>query len=106
MSPRHEIPTHLGVIERPLWGLSIPQFFTLFAGALVAIGLWNALPMLAFTPRLAVAGAAVALSLVLALVRPGRLSLLVWAVALARYVTTPKRCLWSPLGDPDEREEA
>ena len=96
MAARHEIPTHLGVEDRIVAGLAMPQLLVLLAGGCAAYAAWQ--DTTAFPPgmRLFLGGAIVVSALVAALVRPQGQSLLLWLLVLLRYLALPRLCVWQP----------
>jgi hypothetical protein len=101
-SLRHEIPTHLNVEDRALFGLSVRQLALLLAGCAAAYTAYDALPDAAPGPRLALAGAVLLAAAALALLRPGGRGLELWVLALARYAVSPRRRAWRvPEPDPE-----
>jgi hypothetical protein len=98
---RHEIPTHLGVEDKPLLGLSVRQLTFLLVGVAGAYALWNGLPGLPLPARLAPVLACLLAGAVLALVRPCGRGLDAWAFAALRAAAVPRRCAWRrPEPDP------
>jgi hypothetical protein len=97
---RHEIPTHLGVEDKILYGLSVHQFLFVTVGLAGGYGLWNQWPELAVPPRLAVSIAWLLVALALALVRPAGRGLDQWAFVALRYLALPKTSIWRPR-EPD-----
>src|SRR5437763_1155215 len=98
---RHEIPTHLGVQDKLILGLSARQLLLLLAGLLAAHAAWTRLTRLAWLPlgvTVAAAGAVVMVFAVAALVRPHGRPLDGWAFALARYAALPRVSVWRPAG--------
>jgi len=91
----HQIPTHLNVEDRVLFGLTGRQFLTALIGVSIAYNLWNqaALPA---TLRVGLAAAWVAATLVLALVRPGDRPLEQWALSAVVYIAIPRVSTWQP----------
>lgn len=94
MLDRHEIPTHLGVRDRFLYGLTMGQLALLLLGASSAWATWSDWPTVPASLRAGVALATLLFTLVLALVRPGARGLVAWALVLLRYAATPKRSVW------------
>lgn len=92
---RHEIPTHLDVEDRALYGLTVRQLMWLTVGAAAGYGLWNQWPSLPLGLRLALAAACVLLAVTLALVRPHGRGLEEWAFVALHYAALPKVCIWS-----------
>jgi hypothetical protein len=96
---RHEIPTHLGVRDKLVLGLSARQVMVVLAGLAAAHATWTRLgdlPWLPLPARLAAACAVVALFASVAVIRPQGRGLDAWAFALARYAALPKFSVWRP----------
>jgi hypothetical protein len=99
---RHEVPTHLNVEDRALFGLSVRQLALLLAGCAAAYAAYDGLPDAAIGPRLALAAVVLLAAAALALVRPGGRGLELWAFALIRYAASPRRRVWRvPEPDPE-----
>jgi hypothetical protein len=95
----HEVPTHLNVEDRVLFGLTIRQFLLLLVGSSAAYALYGQLAMLPDGPRLLLVLLTGAATVVFALVRPAGRSLEDWLVAALIYAATPRRTTWQP-GEP------
>jgi hypothetical protein len=91
---RHEIPTHLNVEDRAVYGLSVRQLTYLIAGSSGGYAIWSSWPDLPDELRGAAAAAALVLAAAVAFVRPGARGLEEWAFAALHYVATPKRAVW------------
>ena len=99
---RQEIPTHLEVEDRILFGLTLRQGVILLLGTTVGYFLFaqSGQPLagiqipLALRVVLGLIPVLVALSL--ALIQPAGRPLEDWLFAIARYLTVPKRCVWRP----------
>jgi hypothetical protein len=99
---RHEIPTHLDVEDRAIYGLSVRQLTYLIAGASGAYATWTSWPDLPEELRGAAAVLAFLVAAAVALVRPGARGLEGWALAALHHVATPKRAVWRAREpDPD-----
>jgi hypothetical protein len=100
-SLRHEIPTHLNVEDRAIYGLSVRQLTYLVAGCSGAYGLWAEGPDLPDELRGVLAGLCFLAALAFALVRPGGRGLEEWAFAALHHLATPRVALWRvPEPDP------
>lgn len=92
---RHELPTHLDVPDRAMFGLTMRQVLTLAAGLALAYAAATApaLPL-----PLAVAGSATVLAgaLMATLWQPAGRPLEVWAAVLLAYAATPRIAIWRP----------
>ena len=99
-SRHHEVPTHLDVEDKVLFGLSVRQFLYLLVGSSATYATWEQLALTSPGLRLAAAGACVVLTLAFALVRPAGRALEDWLVAALFYAATPHRNTWRP-AEPD-----
>ncbi len=96
---RHEVPTHLGVVDKLILGLSARQLMLVLAGLTAAhvtwthVSAWGWMPLVA---RAAMAAAAGWVFVIAALVRPHGRGLDEWAFAVARYTALPKVSVWQP----------
>jgi hypothetical protein len=97
---RHEIPTHLNVEDRAVYGLSVRQLTFLIAGASSGYAAWSEWPDLPVELRAAAAALCVLLAATFALLRPGARPLEEWAFAALHHAATPKRALWR-VAEPD-----
>ena len=95
MRPKqHEIPTHLDVEDKLLFGLTARQFLYVLMGASSAYALWEQL-VLAPTPvRMGIPAVCVLASVVVALVRPFGRPLEEWLIAALIYFGRPRRTTW------------
>src|SRR5919199_4475694 len=93
----HEIPTHLDVEDKLLFGLTARQFLYLVVGCSLAYGVWQQ-PTLADGVRLGLAVVCAVGAAVVALVRPLGRPLEEWLVAGLFF---PGRPPPAPLGAPE-----
>jgi hypothetical protein len=109
-SDMHDVPTHLEVSDKLVFGLTAGQTLFCAAGVFVGYSLWIRLQMLGLPPVGSVPLAALT-SLVLislTLIRPEERSLDQWSFILLRYLLQPKVCLHvrkGPNVQPAEKEE-
>ena len=132
MLGKHEIPTHLEVEDKILFGLTVRQVLVLGFGLAIGYALWQHLgPAHTVTPgshflahaslsspvpaplRILLAAIPFAGSAIVAFYRHGGRSAEDWMLAYARYLAAPKVCLWRTLpvssaksADPFEKELA
>ena len=100
-SHQHEIPTHLNVEDKLLFGLTMRQFLYVLVGSSIAYGLWDQTVELPSTLHVAIPALTLVLALVIALLRPFGRPLEEWLLAGALYLTTPRRSSWrAPEPDP------
>ena len=96
----HEVPTHLDVEDKLLFGLTVRQFLYLVVGSSAAYAIWEQLSAMPTGVRVAAAAACVMLTLAFALLRPAGRPLEEWLVAALFYAATPHRTTWRP-AEPD-----
>jgi len=94
MSRRHEIPTHLNVEDRAIYGLTIRQVMYLTVGAASGYGLWNQWPVLPIPLRALLVAVPVVLALTFALLRPADRPLDEWIFVGLHHLALPKRTVW------------
>ena len=99
MVKHREVPTHLDVEDRVLFGLSVRQFLYVLVGSSAAYTLWEQLG-LSELPRLCIVSVCVALTLGFALFRPAGRPLEEWLAAALVYAGSPRRSTWRP-PEPD-----
>jgi len=106
----HDVPTHLEVSDKLVFGLTAGQTLFCAAGVFVGYSLWRRLQLFGLPLPGSVPLAALA-SLVLislTLIRPEERSLDQWSFILLRYLFQPKVCLLArerPIVEPAEKEE-
>jgi hypothetical protein len=104
---RHEIPTHLEVEDRILFGLTLRQGIVVLVGLSIGYSLYAQLGNLPWPDggagghpplvlRVAVAFLPALLALAVAVVQPAGRPLEEWLFALTRYAALPKRYIWRP----------
>jgi hypothetical protein len=106
----HDIPTHLEVSDKLVFGLTAGQTLFCAAGVFVGYSLWRrlqmvGLPLLGSVPLAGLAGLVLIL---LSLIRPEERSLDQWSFILLRYLFQPKVCLLAregPVVELDEEED-
>ncbi len=96
MTRRHEIPTHLNIEDRALYGLTIRQVMYLIVGAAGGYELWNQWPALPLLVRALLVAQPLVLALIVALLRPHGRSLDDWLFVALHHVTVPKVSVWRP----------
>ena len=92
---RHEIPTHLGVADRAVLGLTMRQLLSAAAGLSLAYGAAGDLP-LPLLVRLCAAALVLAAVLPLVFWRPAGRPLEEWVFVLLRYRAVPRVAVWRP----------
>ncbi|MDQ6671151.1 MAG: PrgI family protein [Chloroflexota bacterium] len=92
----HEVPTHLNVEDRVLFGLTVRQFLYLLVGSSASYALWDQTLWLGEALRLACVLVTLGTTLAFALLRPADRALEEWLVAALAYAATPRRATWQP----------
>jgi PrgI family protein len=100
MIKHHEVPTHLNVEDKVLFGLSVRQFLYMLVGSSASYTLWDQAAMLGDAVRVAAVALSVCTTLAFALGRPAERPLEEWLVAALVYAASPKRATWRPR-EPD-----
>jgi len=95
-SHRHEIPTHLNVEDRAIYGLSVRQVMFLMSGFSLGYGLWNQAAGLPTEARAVLAVTCALGAIVFALVRPAGRGFEDWAFVVLRFAATPRASVWRP----------
>jgi hypothetical protein len=93
---RHEVPTHLNVEDRVLFGLTVRQLLYLLVGSSASYALWEQLSASALPIRIACTAVCVGVTLAFALLRLGGRPLEEWLVALLVFLGTPRQAIWRP----------
>ena len=99
----HQVPTHLGVEDTLLLGLTGKQVTRLAAGGSFAYAVWDGNAGASLALRAGLTAACLLLTLAFALLRPSRRPLEEWAFVVARYVGLPKRTVWRSTPPPRPR---
>ena len=97
MPRHHEVPTHLNVEDKVLYGLTVRQFLFLLVGSSATYTLWQQFDTLAVPMRIVLAAACALVTLAFALVRPADRPLEEWCAAALVYAATPRRSVWRPV---------
>jgi hypothetical protein len=103
MIKHHEVPTHLNVEDKVLFGLSVRQFLYLLVGSSATYSLWEQTAPLAEVVRVGLAAVSVCITVAFALVRPAGRPLEEWMVVGLVYLGSPRRVVWRP-PEPDAAE--
>ena len=97
MPPRHhEVPTHLDVEDRVVFGLTARQFLYLLVGSSATYALWDQVGSAAGSLRVVAAGVCVIVTLAFALLRPAGRPLEAWLLAALLYLGSPRAATWRP----------
>jgi hypothetical protein len=97
---RHEVPTHLDVEDKVLFGLNVRQFLYLLVGSSASYALWEQTAGLSDLLRASGVCLCAALTLAFALLRPADRALEEWLAAALVFVALPHRATWQPR-EPD-----
>ena len=100
MTRQHEVPTHLNVEDKVVFGLTVRQFLYMLVGTSTSYTLWQQAVMLNEPLRIAVVALSILNTLAFALVRPAGRPLEEWLVAALVYVVTPTQATWR-VREPD-----
>ena len=93
---QHEIPTHLNVEDKLVFGLTARQFLYVLVGGTLAYAVWDQASMAPSALRVSVTAVCLLASTVIALFRPLGRPLEAWILAVLLYCSTPRRCTWQP----------
>lgn len=104
---RQEIPTHLEVEDRILFGLTLRQGIFALVGCSIGYTVFAQLGQLPWPVaasgghmplalRITVACVPALVALAVAVIQPAGRPLEEWLFALARFATLPKHCVWRP----------
>ena len=93
---QHEVPTHLNVEDKVLFGLTVRQFLYLLVGSSASYALWEQARSLSEAVRIALIVACVVTTLAFALLRPAGRALEEWLVAGLMFVASPRQATWRP----------
>ncbi|HEY3058964.1 MAG TPA: PrgI family protein [Chloroflexota bacterium] len=97
---QHEIPTHLNVEDKVLFGLTMRQFLYILVGCSTAYGLWEQALDAPSAVRVAISGLCLVLAVALALLCPFGRPLEEWLLAGLLYFAAPRSSCWRQR-DPD-----
>src|SRR5262245_57861267 len=97
---RHEIPTHLNVEDKLLFGLTMRQFLYILVGSSVAYNLWEQTADLPAPMHVGIPAICALVGLAMALLRPLGRPLEEWLFAAALYIGRPRKSSWR-IGEPD-----
>src|SRR4051794_30171037 len=97
---QHEIPTHLNVEDKLVFGLTARQFLYLLVGSSVAYALWDQGATGPTPLRISLAALCLLSAAAVALLRPFGRSLEEWLLATLLYFGRPRTAVWQPL-EPD-----
>jgi PrgI family protein len=100
MHKPHEVPTHLNVEDKVVFGLTVRQFLFMLVGSSAAYTLWDRSTSLPTPLHAGVAVLTVCFTLAFALMRPADRALEDWLAVALLYLASPRRSTWQP-PEPD-----
>jgi len=92
----HEVPTHLSVEDKILFGLTARQFLYVLVGSSASYSLWEQLLWVGDAVRVLIVALSVGVTLAFALWRPADRPLEEWLAAAFVYLASPGRATWQP----------
>jgi len=96
MVHHHEVPTHLNVEDKVVFGLTVRQFLYMLVGSSATYTMWDQSAALPIALRVSLAIASVSITLAFALVRPSDRPLEEWMAAALLYLASPRTSTWQP----------
>jgi hypothetical protein len=93
-SQQHEIPTHLNVEDKLLFGLTARQFLYVLVGSTLAYGLWEQIAAAPSALRIGATAACLLVAAAVTLLRPLGRALEEWLLAGLIYLSRPRRSVW------------
>src|SRR5260370_35018965 len=90
MPKHHEVPTHLNVEDKVVFGLSVRQFLQMLVGSSASYTLWEQTAMLPDPLRVALGTLSACSTIVFALLRPAGRPLEEWLAAALWSAATPR----------------
>ena len=91
---QHEVPTHLNVEDKVLFGLTVRQFLYLLVGSSASYAVWQQMLYAGDPIRTGLVATCILVTLAFALVRPAGRALEEWLVAALLYAVSPRRSTW------------
>src|SRR5919202_5473028 len=90
----HEVPTHLNVEDKIVFGLSVRQFLYMLVGSSASYTLWQQAAATGDLVRVSLVALSLATTLAFALLRPAGRPLEEWLAALLVFAAAPRRAVW------------
>lgn len=90
----HEVPTHLNVEDKVVFGLTARQFLYIIVGSSTSYTLWQQTLVFPDPLRVLVVGLSILNTLAFALLRPAGRPLEEWMLAALVYAATPRQATW------------
>jgi hypothetical protein len=101
MLRHHEVPTHLNVEDKVLFGLTVRQFLYVLVGSSATYTMWDQSASLGIAAlRVCLAVVCVGTTLAFALLRPADRPLEEWLAAALVFAASPRQAIWQP-AEPD-----
>ncbi len=94
MVKHHEVPTHLNVEDKVMFGLTVRQFLYMLVGSSASYTLWEQSATLGIAVQVAVAALCASVTLAFALLRPADRPLEEWLAAGLTYAATARKTTW------------
>lgn len=94
---QHEIPTHLNVQDKLIFGLTMRQFLYLLVGCSIAYSLWEQMAGAPSPLRIGLSTLCLLIAAALALVQPFDRPLEEWLLAGVVYASRPRIATWQPI---------
>ncbi len=99
----HEVPTHLDVEDKVLFGLTVRQFLYMLVGTSASYALWEQLVSAGDGVRIGATVVCVLITASFALLRPAGRALEDWLFAALFYLATPRSSTWRT-AEPDAHD--
>jgi hypothetical protein len=96
-SQQHEVPTHLNVEDKVLFGLTVRQFLYVLVGSSTSYALWEQAAVYGEALRDVCVVLCVGSTLAFALLRPAGRALEEWLAAAVLFAACPRQATWRPL---------
>ena len=96
----HEVPTHLNVEDKIVFGLSVRQFLYMLVGSSASYTLWQQAAATGDFVRVSLVALSLATTVAFALLRPAGRPLEEWLAALLVFAAAPRQSVWRP-PEPD-----
>src|SRR5689334_6731126 len=92
----HEVPTHLGIEDKIVFGLTARQFLYVLVGSSASYSVWEQTLWMGDIVRALIVAVSVATTLAFALWRPADRPLEEWLAAACVFAASPARATWQP----------
>jgi hypothetical protein len=91
-----EVPTHLNVEDKVLFGLTVRQFLFLLVGSSASYAAWEQARSVGEAVRMVLVVACIATTVAFAFIRPAGRALEEWLVVALIFVASPSGAVWQP----------